>query len=40
VGTRAGLDVVAKRKEFLSLPGIEPGRPVRSVVSIRLLLNV
>jgi hypothetical protein len=29
VGPRAGLDAMEKRK-ILPLPGIEPGRPVRS----------
>jgi hypothetical protein len=34
VGPRGGLDAVAGRKKSLSLPGIEPGRPAHSLVTI------
>jgi hypothetical protein len=34
VGPRASLDAEAKRKKSVPLPGIEPSRPTRSLVTI------
>jgi len=34
VGPRVGLEAVAKRKEFVPLPGIEPDRPAYSSLTI------